>query len=105
MKLYISMNAIVKFSLVGIFTIRNSSCGNVMFSHLSVILFTGGIMCGRWACVAGDMRGRGHAWQGGKRARGEGACVHGRRDVHCSGRYASYWNAFLLPVVTSHSPS
>ena len=32
----------------------------------------------------------------------EGACmaggggVHGRRDGHCSGRYASYWNAFLL---------
>ena len=22
--------------------------------------------------------------------------VHGRRDGHCSGWYASYWNAFLL---------
>ena len=21
--------------------------------------------------------------------------MHGRRDGHCSGRYASYWNAFL----------
>ena len=30
---------------------------------------------------------------------GRGACVaggmHGRRDGHCNGRYASYWNAFL----------
>ena len=30
---------------------------------------------------------RGHVWQGD---------VRGRRDGHCSGRYASYWNAFLL---------
>ena len=22
--------------------------------------------------------------------------MHGRRDGHCSGRYASYWNAFLF---------
>ena len=32
---------------------------------------------------------------------GAGACVavggvHGRRHGHCSGRYPSYWNAFLL---------
>ena len=32
----------------------------------------------------------------------EGVCVRrgggmrGRRDGHCNGRYASYWNAFLL---------
>ena len=67
--LYISMNAIVRFSLVGIFTVRNSSCGKVMFLHLSVILFTGGSMCGRWACVAGvcvcgGVCAWGHAWQG-----------------------------------------
>ena len=29
----------------------------------------------------------GHAWQGG---------IRGRRNGHCSGRYASYWNALLL---------
>ena len=68
-----------------------------------------GGMCGRWqgvhgkggymhgvggACVVvGGMHGReeacvagGHAWQGG---------MHGKRDGHCSRRYASYWNAFL----------
>ena len=40
-----------------IFTIRNSSCGKVMFSHLSVshsVHMAGG------ACMA---RGGGHAWQ------------------------------------------
>ena len=39
---------------------------------------------------------------GGVHVRGvhvRGACVggmSGRRDGHCSGWYASYWNAFLL---------
>ena len=51
----------------------------------------GGGGCGVW--MAGGMHGRGVymagrcTWQGG---------VHGRRDGHCSRRYASYWNAFLL---------
>ena len=57
--LYISMNATVRFSLVGIFTVRNSSCGKEMILHLSVILFTGGL-CGRGACRAAG----GHTWQG-----------------------------------------
>ena len=63
-------------------------------------------MHGRGACVAGK-----HAWQGAYMAGGmharQGVCVakglhcrgegmHGRRDDHCSGWYASYWNAFLL---------
>ena len=50
------------------------------------------------ACVAkgayvvkGDMCGRGRAWQGG---------MNGRKDGHCSGQYASYWNAFLLQMIT-----
>ena len=38
------------------------------------------------ACMAD-----GHAWQGVCMAGG----MHGRRDSHCSGWYASYWNAFL----------
>ena len=45
-----------------------------------------GGMCGRGACVAGGMCGRGACMPGG---------VRGRTDGHCSGRYASYWNAFL----------
>ena len=83
-------------------------------------------MRGRGACVAGGMCGRGHAWQGGMRGRGacvaggmcerghggghvwQGACMEGgyawQGGMHgryyeiwsMSGRYASYWNAFLL---------
>ena len=53
-------------------------------------------MCGR-----GDVHGK----EGGcpfrlaclaRKACMAGGGVHGRRDGHCSGRYASYWNAFLL---------
>ena len=75
-----------------IFTLRNSSCGKVMFSQASVC----------------PHEGRGHAWQrdawqGGHVWQGEHAwwgCVaggmHGRRDSHCSVRYASYLNVFLF---------
>ena len=43
---------------------------------------------GKGACVVGGMHGRGHVWQG--------ACMHDRRDGHCSRWFTSYWNAFLL---------
>ena len=33
-------------------------------------------------------------------AREGGSCLRGRRDSHCSERYASYWNDFLLPPAT-----
>ena len=46
-------------------------------------------MHGRWACVVG-----GQVWWGACMVGG----THGRRDGHCSGLYASYWNAFLLYV-------
>ena len=67
-----------------------------------------GGMCGRGVCMAGGMYGRGacvaggQAWQGGVHGRG---CmgVHGREPPDTvrygrsmRGRYASYWNAFLL---------
>ena len=42
---------------------------------------------GGGACMAGGMHGGGHVW---------GGIMHGRRDGHCSGRYASHWNAFLF---------
>ena len=45
-----------------------------------------GGMHGEGACVVGSMHGRGLCGMG----------VHGRRDGHCSGQYASYWNAFLF---------
>ena len=59
-----------------IITVRNSSCGKVMFLHLSVyhsvqrgggvcmagsFVMAGGVYC-RGACVAGGMCGGGHAW-------------------------------------------
>ena len=76
------------------------SCGKVMFyTCLSAILFTGGRHA--WGAV----RGWGHARQRGVHdrgqacgERGEGVGLHGRRDGHCSGWYASYWNAFLFPI-------
>ena len=69
----------------------------VVFSQAFVILFTEGhawqrggacVVKGRRLCIPGGMHGR-------------GACVavggmHGRRDGHCSGRYASYGNVFLF---------
>ena len=84
-----------------IITVRNSSCGKVMFSQASVILSTGGYawlggvagcvcVCGghAWqgehvwqrACMVGGMHGRGHAWQGGMCGGGGHVwqgCVHG----------------------------
>ena len=80
-----------------------------MFSQVSVCPHGGGMcgggacMCGRGSCVTEECAWqgvchKGHTWQG--------ACMVGgyawqggardRRDGHCSGRYASYWNAFLL---------
>ena len=53
-----------------------------------------GGMCGRGTWVAGGMHGRRYAWQGGVRGGGGGGVMHGRRDGHCCGRYAFYWNAF-----------
>ena len=87
------------------------TCGKAMFSQVSVILFTGGGVRGReghawwglvwWGegmCMAGDMCGRAVCGRGA--CVGEGACIsggiHGRRDGHCSGRYASCCNAFLF---------
>ena len=63
--------------------------------------------------MKGDICGGLCAWQGGihgggmhgRGVHGRGTCMavgcvtggmHGRRDGHCSGRYASYWNAFLF---------
>ena len=72
-------------------------------------------------CPVEYMRGMGCAWHGAVHSRGcawlggnawhrgmhGGGCVwgvHGRRDGHCSGRYASYWNAFsFLRFVTNCS--
>ena len=70
--------------------------GEMMKGH---VWRRGGACIVRWgvhsegeACVAKGGRvvggGGNGAWQRG--------AVRGRRDGHCSGWYASYWNAFLL---------
>ena len=53
-----------------VITVRNSSCGKVMFSQVSVIL-SGGDMHGGGACMVGA----GHVWQGG--CVWQGACMGG----------------------------
>ena len=71
-----------------------------MFSHLSVShsvhggcawqgCVHGGDACMVWGevCVVGDVHGGDVCMAGGMR---------GGRDSHCSGWYASYWNAFLF---------
>ena len=52
----------------------------------------GGCMCR--VCVVGSMHGGRGVWQRTCVAGG----VHGRGDDHYSGRYASYWNAFMLLI-------
>ena len=61
-----------------IITVRNSSCGKVMFLHLSVILFRGGVH-DKGACMAGgSMRGRvGVHGRGGACIAGGHVCVAG----------------------------
>ena len=63
-------------------------------------------MHGRGACVVGGMHGRGHVWQGACMAGG----VHGGEGMRgryyeirsMSGRYTSYWNAFLYFYYFKH---
>ena len=51
--------------------------------------------CGRGHAKQGGVHGRGACMKGGMHGSGGGG-VCGRKDGHCSGRYASYWNAFLF---------
>ena len=49
-------------------------------------------MHGGQSCMTGGVHDGGHAWWR--------LGMRGRRDGHCGGRYASYWNTFLkfVPV-------
>ena len=62
-----------------------------------------GVMHGRGTCMAGD-----HAWQEGMRGRGAWHTPPGRyHEIRSmSGRYASYWNAFLFlyPITQAIKP-
>ena len=91
-----------RFSTLKTFRRDALPCGQCTLAHF---LFT---VRKRWclsvrgggSCVA---KAGGHVWQGACVARGQG--VHGRRDGHCSWRYASDLNAFLLNFNFRHSLS
>ena len=76
------------------------SWGKVIFSQASVILSTGG--GGGGVRGRGGMRGsgvcmaRGYTWQGGMCDAHLPGRYYGYGLRSMSGRYASYWNAFLL---------
>ena len=70
------------------------SCGKVCIAGVGVV-WQGGLR-DRGACVTGGLRDRGGACVTGG---GGGLCDRGfacKRDGYWSGRYAFYWNAFLL---------
>ena len=75
-----------------IFTVRNSSCGKVMFSQASVIM---------------SRKRRGERSTpprqtplGRHPSRQTPPPTHTHKKGQCSGRYASYWNAFLFAIMT-----
>ena len=80
------------------------SWGKVIFSQASVILFTGGVCMvpeGAWSGGAWSrgVPGPGGPSPGGMGAWSWGGLVETPRDGCCCGRYASYWNAFLLSLI------
>ena len=105
-----------------IITARKRSCGKVMFLQVSAILFTEGGAGGAWSqgaapggeclVLVGVCSGRRIAWSGGCLVQGgawsRGMCLvlggvcsrvvpgGDPPESYCCGRYASYWNAFLL---------
>ena len=72
------------------------SCGKVMFLHLSVILFGGGVSAPGHAGIHTPPFGQtplpSACWDTHTPAQ----CMLGRHG-YCCGLYASYWSAFLLP--------
>ena len=82
-----------------IVTVRNK-VAKVMFLQVSVILLTMGGGAWSWG-VPGSRGCMGMGVPGPGREVGITACTEAYpsgRDSHCCGRYASYWNAFLLVI-------
>ena len=82
------------------------SCGKVMFLHLSVILFTGGMSVP--ACITlcpGGVSDKGVSVQGvsvqgslSRRVSVRETPLDSDPHMVTSRQYASYWNAFLFPI-------
>ena len=92
-------------------TVHNSSCGKVMFSQASVILSTEGVVSGRHTPLLGrHPRADTPLPAQAPPSQADTTALLGRHhphlradtpppgDGHCSGRYASYWNAFLFCI-------
>ena len=70
------------------------SCGKVMFLNVSVIPYRG-----VWqADTPGRQTQPGRQTPPGRHTPPGEADIPLPRDGHCSGRYTSYWNAFLLEI-------
>ena len=77
---------------VRIFTVRNSSCGKVMFSQAGVKNSVhGGCIP---ACTGADTPSRYPSMHWGIHPSGQADTPP--PDGNCSGQYGSYWNAFLF---------
>ena len=102
--LYQLSTAIVIFASILIFksplfTVRKRSCGRVMFLHLSVSHSVHKV-------VSASVRAGIHPLPRADTPSRLGRHPPGRHppspaDGHCSGRYASYWNAFLFESVST----
>ena len=77
-----------------IVTVRNSSCGKAMVSQVCVKNLVGG---GGVGVHPGPLR----QTTPGRHTHTPWADTHPtpHQDGHCSGRYASYWNAFFFSIV------
>ena len=81
------------------------SCGKVNFHRrLSVILFTGRVSASVHGGIPPPSRAGTPSWAGTPAGSytpqtGTPPEAHPPPDGHCSGRYASYWNAFLLNLI------
>ena len=96
-----TMVCVPNCSFIRIFTVRNSSCGKVMFSQACVKNSVQGVVYTPVGAPPGiqpraDPLGRHHPGQTPPPPR---QTQPPPPDGHCSGRYASYWNAFLCMLL------
>ena len=72
------------------------SCDKIMFSQASVILFTGGVADTPWTDTPrGQTPPLARHPPRADTHTPPAQCMLGYTPLHCSGWYASYWNAFL----------
>ena len=93
MESYESHKSLNKNNFTLFFTVRKRSCGKVMFLHLSVILSMGGVC----PSTCWDTPPQADTpWHTPPRQTPLPGQTPPLADGYCYGRYAFYWNAFLL---------